>query len=493
MEKLIIRQVRLTGQEGLFDIHIEGAQISAIIHHEKVNGDDLDSPPARHTQTADREKEPGFAVHAKVPDEETASAFPVQMAGGGPASKPVSAHEKASGIRIIDGRGLIAMPGLVDIHVHFRDPGFTEKEDVRSGSMAAAAGGFTTVCCMPNTLPAIDCPAVLTDLDVRAAGIGLVNLFALSAMTVGQRGETLAPIISMDATDTLCRKLTGHGIAGISEDGKSLMDERLMREILKSAVALNLVVMEHAEDAAMSGGHIHAGRAAEMIGVPGIPAEAELGIIERDIRLIRETGARIHFQHISAAESVAALRRAKRDLPGLVTAETAPHYIAFTDESVLTLGAMAKMNPPLRTEKDRQSLLEGLADGTIDVIATDHAPHTLIEKSKPLDEAPFGIIGLETALPACWTLLVKPGVLSASALSEKMSRQPSALIGLDRGVLAPGKTADITLFDPEAQVQVDSAKFFSKGRNTPFDGIVLNGAVAYTVHDGRVTYDRQAD
>jgi dihydroorotase len=364
---------------------------------------------------------------------------------------------------IIDGRGLVCAPGFVDLHVHFRDPGFTEKEDVVSGGRAAAAGGFTTVCCMPNTRPAIHNADVLADIDRCGREAGNVNLFALSAMTVNQAGNKLADFAAMDEAITLCHELTGHGICGITEDGKTLANDDLMRGVLAEAKRLGLLVMDHAEP------------------------EAE--IVLRDIEFARGTDAHIHIQHVSTEAAVRALREAKKDCPN-ITCETAPHYFALTSKALDKIGANAKMNPPLRTERDREAIIEGIADGTIDIIATDHAPHTSRDKSKPMDEAPFGIVGLETCFSLAYTYLVKTGVLTFAQLIDKMSGAPARLINLDRGIIAEGKSADITLLDISHEGVIDSTKFHSKGRNTPFDVMRVNGRVEKTLLAGKVTYER---
>jgi len=389
---------------------------------------------------------------------------------------------------VIDGTGLYAAPGFVDLHVHFRDPGSTDKEDIFSGSKAAAHGGFTTVCCMPNTKPAIDDLATLLEVDKRGREADLANLLAVSAITRGQSGSELAPFKEMDAADTLCRALTGHGVAGISEDGRSLMDEDLMRLALQHAKALGIPVMDHPEDSSLTGGCINEGIVAEKLDVAGIPAKAELNIVLRDIRLAEETGARIHLQHISCAECVSAIREAKKNLPD-ISAETAPHYFSLTEDAVVMHGANAKMNPPLRTERDRLAVIEGLSDGTIDIIATDHAPHRPDEKDRSLAEAPFGIIGLETAFSVAYTNLVMPGYLSMDALIEAMSGRPAALIGLDRGIIAEGKIADVTIFDIDEAFRVDRYAFASKATNSPYHDQELFGRIYYTIKNGKLTYD----
>ncbi|MDR0357639.1 MAG: dihydroorotase [Clostridiales Family XIII bacterium] len=410
---------------------------------------------------------------------------------GAPWESDIDRLSLGANYRVIDGRGCVAVPGLVDMHVHFREPGFTHKEDIESGGEAAAAGGFTTVCCMPNTDPPVSDVEVLRRIDRRGRNACPVRLFAVAAMTMGQRGKELARIREMDAEDTLCRAFTGHGVSGISEDGKSLLDERLMSDVLRLAKELDLLVMDHAEDASMSGGHINEGIVSRALGVKGIPAEAETRIVERDIRLARETGARMHLQHISAARSVELIRSAKKELPGL-TAETAPHYFALTEEAVLRAGAMAKMNPPLRTEQDRMAIIEGLADGTIDVIATDHAPHSAREKAGSLEEAPFGVSGLDTAFAVSYTTLTIPGFLTLRELADKMSVKPARAIGLDRGRIAEGSPADMMIFDAEEDFIATSERFASKGKNTPFEGMRLRGRVLYTLRDGALCFDHEA-
>jgi dihydroorotase len=341
---------------------------------------------------------------------------------------------------------------------------------------------------MPNTDPAIDRVETLLRVDRRGREASDVNLFAVGAMTMGQRGIELARIAEMDRADTRCRERTGHGVAGISEDGKSLLDERLMTEVLRTAKALGLPVMDHAEAGTPAGGCINEGPIARALGVPGIPRETETRIVERDIRLAEETGARIHLQHISAAWSVEAIRTAKKRLPGL-TAETAPHYFSLTEDCVPALGTMAKMNPPLRSEEDRQAVIEGLSDGTIDVIATDHAPHTAPEKEAPLADAPFGVTGLETGFAVSYSSLVVPGFLTLRELIDRMSRKPARIIGLAGGMIGEGLPADIMIFDADTPFVIDAARFASKGRNTPFDGMEARGRVLYTICGGKLCYD----
>ncbi|MDR2163399.1 MAG: dihydroorotase [Clostridiales Family XIII bacterium] len=405
---------------------------------------------------------------------------------------PSGTSVEAPGARVIDGGGLYLAPGFVDLHVHFRDPGFICKEDIMSGSRAAAHGGYTTVCCMPNTSPAIDSPDIVRYIDERAASTGIVNVFAVGALTNGQNGAVLSDMEGMDMARTLCRELTGHGIAGVSEDGMSLMDEGLMREALHLAKRLGLVLMDHAEDKALMGGCVNEGPVSKALGVRGLPARAETNMVERDIRLASDIGARLHIQHVSAAGSVELIRAAKADgVP--VTAETAPHYFALTEGILSTLPsevrASAKMNPPLRTERDRLEVINGLADGTIDVIATDHAPHEVEMKSRPLEKAPFGIVGLETAFAVSYNELVLGGVLTLPQLMDKMSSAPARLIGLDRGMICEGAVADLAVIDIDTPYTIDSATFLSRGKITPFDGHEVCGRPLLTMRCGVITYD----
>jgi len=358
------------------------------------------------------------------------------------------------------GKDFVKAPAFVDIHVHFREPGFPEKEDIRSGSLAAVAGGYRAVCMMPNTCPSVDRPSVLLEADRlgrEACKDTGVLVLAASAMTLSQEGDELVDFGAMDAADTCLRALTGHGVCGISEDGKTLRDEKQMEQVCSAAVRLGLPVMDHAEP------------------------EAET--IRRDIELARRTGARFHIQHVSLGESVDLLRAAKAEgLP--VTCETAPHYFALTEKETKPerQGVNAKMNPPLRTEQDRLAIVEGLADGTIDCIATDHAPHEDAAKSLPFDEAANGIIGLETAFPVAYTMLVKSGALTFERLMRLMSARPAEIIGLP-----PAKDSYVEL-DLDTPWVIDADAFLSKGRNTPFAGMEVYGRVARVVSGGHAVY-----
>jgi len=344
---------------------------------------------------------------------------------------------------------LVSVPAFVDLHVHFRDPGFPAKEDIESGVKAAAAGGYRAVCMMPNTDPAIDCPETLLYADRRGDEFGRasgIDVFAASAMTLGQKGRELACFEAMDRADTRCRALTGHGVCGISEDGRTLMDDCLMERVCGEAARLGLPIMDH--------------------------AEPETDMIRRDIALAKRTGARFHIQHVSLAESVGLIRAAKAE-GAPVTCETAPHYFALTelDTAMSRKGVNAKMNPPLRTERDRLAIVEGLGDGTIDCIATDHAPHEATAKAPPFETAANGVIGLETAFPVAYTMLVKKGPLRLEDLIRLMSTRPAKLIGLP-----PDESAMIIL-DLDTPWVIDARAFRSKGRNTPFDGMRVYGRV----------------
>jgi len=356
--------------------------------------------------------------------------------------------------------GLVRAPAFVDLHVHFREPGFTEKEDIKSGAVAAAAGGYRAVCMMPNTRPVIDSVSALMDADRRGREVFIetgVRIFAASAMTLSQAGRALADFGAMDRAETRCRAETGHGVCGISEDGKTLKNEKLMEEVCLAAVRLGLPVMDHAEP------------------------EAET--IERDAWLARKTGARFHIQHVSLAESVRLLRAAKKE-GLLVTCETAPHYFALTEEETKPerSGTNAKMNPPLRSESDRLAIVEGLADGAIDCIATDHAPHEEAAKTLPFEEAANGVVGLEAAFPVAYTTLVKSGALSFGGLIRLMSARPAEIIGLPS---APGDYVELDLDTPW---EIDPEAFLSKGRNTPFGGMRVYGRVVRTLTGGREVF-----
>jgi dihydroorotase len=379
--------------------------------------------------------------------------------------------------RIIDATGLVVCPGFVDLHTHVREPGYEYKETVASATRAAAAGGFTTICAMPNTDPINDTRAV-TELVIEvAAREGVVNVRPIGAITKGSRGEELAEI----------GDLAEAGCVAVSDDGRPVTNSLVMRRALEYAQAFDLPVIDHCEDLALSAdGVMHEGKISTMLGLHGIPAAAEEVMVARDLALCELTGGRLHLAHMSCAGSIRLIREAKAR--GVrVTAEACPHHFSLTDEAVLGFSANAKMNPPLRPRADVEAVIEGLADGTIDAIATDHAPHAAEEKSWPIDQAPCGIIGLETALPLALAL-VAAGRLSLPQLIRLLTIQPAALIKIDRGSLSVGAVADVTILDPAKQWVVEPAEFRSKSRNTPFAGWKMTGRVVSTLVGGKVVY-----
>jgi dihydroorotase len=378
----------------------------------------------------------------------------------------------------IQGTGKLVLPGLVDLHVHFREPGFEYKETIQSGSAAAVAGGFTTVCCMPNTYPVNDNQAVTEFILERARLAGLANVLPVGAITKGSEGKELAEI----------GDLRRSGCVAISDDGKPVMNSLVMRRAMEYALAFDLTVVDHCEDLHLAeGGCMNEGLVSTELGLPGIPAAAEDVMVARNLSLSELTGARLHLAHISTAGSVRMVREAKTR--GLrVTAEASPHHFLLTEELVRGYNTDAKMNPPLRTWDDVQAIREGLRDGTIDVIATDHAPHAIQEKQQDFTEAPFGIVGLETAL-ALTLGLVEEGVLSLERAVETLTSAPAAAFGFKKGTLAPGADADVVIVDQHEQWEVDPSKFRSKSRNTPFAGWKVKGRVKTTIVGGRVVFE----
>jgi len=378
--------------------------------------------------------------------------------------------------REIDAEGLLIAPGLVDVHVHFREPGFTRKEDIRTGAAAAAAGGFTTVVMMANTRPPIDTVETLSEVLDRGKKTG-IHVLSCANVTVGMQGKELTPM----------RKLASAGAVGFTDDGIPLMDEKIVREAMREAAALDMPISFHEENPRLiENNGINRGRASEYFGIGGSPREAEISLIKRDLELALETGACINIQHISTREGVELVRQAKKKGSN-IHAEATPHHFTLTEEDAIKYGTLAKMNPPLREEADRQEIIRGLADGAIDVIATDHAPHTAQEKAKPITEAPSGIIGLETALSLGITKLVAGGYLTMMQLLRLMSTNPAVLYHLDAGYLAEGGPADMVLIDTAADFIPD--KYASKASNTPFTGWNLKGRAVMTVADGKVAYE----
>ncbi|MBR5659698.1 MAG: dihydroorotase [Lachnospiraceae bacterium] len=382
------------------------------------------------------------------------------------------------GADVIDAKGMYVMPGLIDLHVHFREPGFEYKETIETGSKSCAKGGFTGVCPMPNTKPVIDSTETVRFEVEKAKAVSPIHIYPVGAVTLGQNG--------VEPTDVAAMKEAG--IYAISEDGKSVMNSLVYREGMMRAKENDIVVMAHCEDKNLVGkGAINAGPVAKKIGVEGIPNAVEDIIVARDILLAKETGARLHLCHCSTADSVEMVRKAKAD--GVkVTAEVCPHHFSMTCDEITSDDANFKMNPPLRTKQDVQALIEGLADGTIDTISTDHAPHSAEEKQRGIATAPFGIVGSETAVCLTITHLVRPGYLTPLQMAERMSMTPAKVIKVDRGTLGVGKAADITIIDPEAHYTIDASTFVSKGHNTPFNGKEVYGRVMYTIVDGNVVY-----
>lgn len=383
-----------------------------------------------------------------------------------------------AGSTTIQANGRLVLPGFVDLHVHFREPGFEYKETIQSGSAAAVAGGFTTVCCMPNTNPVNDNQAVTEFMLERARLAGLANVFPIGAITKGSEGKELAEI----------GDLRRSGCVAISDDGKPVMNSLVMRRAMEYALAFDLTVVDHCEDLHLAeGGCMNEGLVSTELGLPGIPAAAEDVMVARNLSLSELTGARLHLAHISTAGSVRMVREAKaRGIK--VTAEACPHHFTLTEELVRGYNTHAKMNPPLRTWDDVHAIKEGLRDGTIDVIATDHAPHATQEKQQDFTEAPFGVVGLETAFSL--TLgLVDEGVLSLEQAVEKLTSAPAAAFGLKKGTLAVGADADVVIVDQNEQWEVDPSKFRSKSRNTPFVGWKVKGHVEKTIVGGRVVFE----
>lgn len=384
-----------------------------------------------------------------------------------------------AGHEVRDVGGHYVLPGLIDPHVHLREPGFAEKETVESGTRAAAAGGFTQVCCMPNTRPVTDEPEIVRAIRRAAERAGYATVHPVAAVTRGSRGEELTDF----------RALAAAGAVAFSDDGRGVQSAAMMRRALIEAAALSRPVAVHAEDETLShGGHVHAGVVAKRLGLPGIPPEAEAVMIARDVVLAEAVGAHVHICHVSAKLSVDVIRDARRR--GVrVTAEAAPHHLLLTDEALTAFGAHAKVNPPLREERDRLACVLGLLEGTLDFVATDHAPHTVDEKARAVTESPFGFTGIEISFPLLYSAFVRPGVLTLPELAARMSLYPARVFGLEGGALMPGGRADITVIDGETERPVTPARFLSLGRATPFAGRRLCGWPVLTLHAGRVTYD----
>jgi dihydroorotase len=380
--------------------------------------------------------------------------------------------------RKVDAKGLVAAPGFVDIHVHFREPGQTHKETIATGSRAAAAGGFTTVVCMPNTTPPADNAGTIQYIMDAIRRDSVVKILPTGCITIGMKGDTLAPIGSLKRA----------GVVAITDDGDCVQSNELMRRATEYAKMFGLPVMDHCQDQSMTEGAVmNEGDMSIRLGLRGWPNAAEDVIVSRNVIISSYTGAHIHMQHISTARSVEILRRAKAD--GVrVTGEATPHHIALTDAALAEYDTNFKMNPPLRTDEDRLAVIAGLRDGTLDCIATDHAPHTDYEKDKEFDYAPNGIIGLETALAVVLDVLVRKNKFRLAHVVDLMTRKPAVLLGLPAGTLAAGAAADICIFDPDEAWTYDAKAGQSKSSNSPWSGQKLRGRVRTTIVDGRVVY-----
>mgnify|MGYP003371758217 FL=1 len=392
------------------------------------------------------------------------------------------ASENGSSLQTLDGRGLITAPGLIDVHVHFRDPGFTYKEDIQTGAKAAAAGGFTTVICMANTKPPVDNVETL-EYVIQEGKKTPINVLTAANITAGMKGQELTDM----------ELLKAHGAAGFTDDGIPLKDAALVKKAMEEAVRLNVPLSFHEEDPSLiTNNGINRGAVSEALGIGGSPAAAEDVMVARDCMLAIHTGATVDIQHISSGRSVRMVELAKQ-LGAHVMAEVTPHHFSLDESAVLKHGSLAKMNPPLRTLEDKQEILRGLKEGIIDIIATDHAPHSAEEKGRPLTQAPSGIIGLETALSLGITNLVDTGCLTMVQLMEKMSLNPAILYRLEehKGWIGKGADADLVIFDPDASWTVEN--FQSKSSNSPFVGETLKGVVKYTICGGEIAWENPAE
>lgn len=390
---------------------------------------------------------------------------------------PAGARTSGTTPTLVDATGKLVLPGFIDLHVHLREPGFEYKETIESGTAAAAAGGFTSLCCMPNSNPVNDNQAVTEFILDQARAAGSAHVFPIGAITKGSEGKELAEI----------GELRRAGCVAISDDGRPVMNSLVMRRAMEYALAFDLPVVDHCEDLHLSeGGCMNEGIVSTELGLPGAPAAAEEVQVARNLALAELTGARLHLAHVSTAGSVRMIREAKAR--GIrVSAEACPHHFSLTEEAVRGFDTHAKMNPPLRTKQDVQAIREGLRDGTIDAIATDHAPHAVEDKQQEFAAAPFGVVGLETTLPLTLAL-VEEGVLSLERAIAALTTEPARIVSLKKGTLAPGADADVVVVDPEAAWIVDPARFRSKGRNTPFAGWKVKGRVVLTLLNGATVF-----
>lgn len=390
----------------------------------------------------------------------------------------ISAHLEDPEAQVLDASGMAVSAGLIDMHVHFRDPGFTEKEDIITGSRAAAHGGFTTVTCMPNTRPTVDSPEMVQYVYDRAKEGSSVHVLPIAAVSMGEKGTVL----------TDAKALKQAGAVALSDDGVPVQSANLMRDALICASRQQLAVLTHCEDADMVKNYaVNEGRISRQLGIPGRPAIAEEIMVMRDAMLAEETQTAVHICHISTGRAVDIVRKYKKK--GVkITCETCPQYFTLNQREILEQGAMARVNPPLRTSRDVAAVLAGVKDGTIDCIVTDHAPHTAEEKARGLEKAPSGMVGLETSLGITLTQLYHTGEMTLPEIIAKMTVNPARILNLDCGRLSAGSAADLTIFDPNEEWVVDAEKFASKGRNTPFNGRTLKGKVKYTIVGGKIIY-----
>ena len=390
----------------------------------------------------------------------------------------ISAHLEDPEAQVLDVSGMAVSAGLIDMHVHFRDPGFTEKEDIITGSRAAAHGGFTTVTCMPNTRPTVDSPEMVQYVYDRAKEGSGVHVLPIAAVSMGEKGTVL----------TDAKALKQAGAVALSDDGVPVQSANLMRDALICASRQQLAVLTHCEDADMVKNYaVNEGRISRQLGIPGRPAIAEEIMVMRDAMLAEETQTAVHICHISTGRAVDIVRKYKKK--GVkITCETCPQYFTLNQREILEQGAMARVNPPLRTSRDVAAVLAGVKDGTIDCIVTDHAPHTAEEKARGLEKAPSGMVGLETSRGITLTQLYHTGEMTLPEIIAKMTVNPARILNLDCGRLSAGSAADLTIFDPNEEWVVDAEKFASKGRNTPFNGRTLKGKVKYTIVGGKIIY-----
>ena len=390
----------------------------------------------------------------------------------------ISAHLEDPEAQVLDVSGMAVSAGLIDMHVHFRDPGFTEKEDIITGSRAAALGGFTTVTCMPSRRPTVDSPEMVLYVYDRAKEGSGVHVLPIAAVSMGEKGAVL----------TDAKALKQAGAVALSDDGVPVQSANLMRDALICASRQQLAVLTHCEDADMVKNYaVNEGRISRQLGIPGRPAIAEEIMVMRDAMLAEETQTAVHICHISTGRAVDIVRKYKKK--GVkITCETCPQYFTLNQREILEQGAMARVNPPLRTSRDVAAVLAGVKDGTIDCIVTDHAPHTAEEKARGLEKAPSGMVGLETSLGITLTQLYHTGEMTLPEIIAKMTVNPARILNLDCGRLSAGSAADLTIFDPNEEWVVDAEKFASKGRNTPFNGRTLKGKVKYTIVGGKIIY-----